>query len=49
MLPSPHGVSIRCASAAMPSTNATGLSLITATTNPLFRARRLIAGFALAA
>src|SRR6516162_1912134 len=50
MTPSPHGVSMRCASAATPSTNATVLSLTRATTNSIkvrwqadsrFRAGRL--------
>jgi hypothetical protein len=46
MPPSPQGVSIRCASAATPSTKATVFSLIKATGYPTDAARRLIAGFA---
>jgi len=49
MPPSPQGVSIRRASAATPSTNATVFSLIRATTNPTHTAHRLIAGFGPAA
>jgi hypothetical protein len=45
-VPSPHGVSTRSASAAIPSTNATVCSLMTATAASLRRRDRLIAGFA---